>query len=979
MLKVSANRRRNNKARFSQIMNYRKIEKDLQPRKKIVAFFALSLSSIIPSQAQIAAWDFFGESNGAISSAEVFDSNLDSSSSITRGAGAAASAGNNSFRTTGFQNNGISVSNTDFFQITLSSDPGQTMSLSSIDARFAGTNTFAVSPGVSSQFAYSLDGTSFTLIGSPAITTGTPATLPQISLAGIPALQNVPAGTTVTLRYYASGQTTTGGWGFNSPAAGQYGLAIGGTFAPDGGGSDTTPPTITSLAPADDATNVNETANLVATFSEAIQKGTGNIVIKNSSDNSTVETLDVSSSAVTVSGTSLTIDPTFVLAFSTGYYVLIDSGAVRDNATTPNNFAGISTATTWNFTTRAAPQPNALFISQYYEGTSNNKFIELYNNGTSDVDLSTYSLTLWNNANAEGWKTGGSANATLLLTGTLAPGAHYLYYNSGALDPSYAVPGDVITGVTSFNGNDSVVLYNNTEIADAVSFTNTGNEGVDKSFYRLSFDQGYDTTAGSSVLTFPLVWGEKSLADVASAAPTDPWYLQRLTVPSTLTLSILPSSASENTPNAATATVTRSGSTVGTLAVEIAFNDPTEVEAPFSVEIPDGQASATFSINTLDDSVPDGNVVVTFTVSAPGFNGGTATFTVNDDGDVLPPAPVGLKINEIRIDDDNTDGFEYFEIYNTTNAPLSLNNVAYVVIGESTTTGSGAVESLTLLPNVTIAANSYYLVAKQTTLPIDRDSDSDQSVDFTTTPDLVEAAMNFENSDNVTHMLVYGYTGVTNSDIDDNNDGTPNITLPWISVLDAVSLVETVQTPGVAPATGDEYYYASLLGGTDIGPDTTFVPVHIYRDVDGTGTWTIGPFGTDQDILPGLDNSVLADVKDTPGRSNVVSLNNYSSWASTNGATNDALADHDLDGVKNGVEYFMGQTGSTFTSMPNVVNGAVTWSKDPTANATYVVKTSPNLIDWTTATGVVDNGTSVTFTLPTGQTKIFVRLEVTIP
>ena len=42
-------------------------------------------------------------------------------------------------------------------------------------------------------------------------------------------MQNVPAGTTITIRYYASGQTTTGGWGFNSPSSATNGLAIGGT------------------------------------------------------------------------------------------------------------------------------------------------------------------------------------------------------------------------------------------------------------------------------------------------------------------------------------------------------------------------------------------------------------------------------------------------------------------------------------------------------------------------------------------------------------------------------------------------------------------------------------------------------------------------------------------------------------------------------------------------------------------------------
>ncbi|MCU0351962.1 MAG: choice-of-anchor D domain-containing protein, partial [Flavobacterium sp.] len=197
---------------------------------KLKLLIIMLLCSVF-SWGQIAAWDFFGESNVATSTADIFNLNLDSSNLLTRGSGANASSGANSFRTQGFQNNGISTANTDYFQFTLSASSGNTLSLTTIDARFAGTAAYAVSPGVSNQFAYSLDGVTFTLIGSPIITINTPATLPQIDLSGITALQNVSDGVTITFRYYASGQTTTGGWGFNSPSAGIFGLAIGGIIS----------------------------------------------------------------------------------------------------------------------------------------------------------------------------------------------------------------------------------------------------------------------------------------------------------------------------------------------------------------------------------------------------------------------------------------------------------------------------------------------------------------------------------------------------------------------------------------------------------------------------------------------------------------------------------------------------------------------------------------------------------------------------
>ena len=42
-------------------------------------------------------------------------------------------------------------------------------------------------------------------------------------------------------------------------------------------------------------------------------------------------------------------------------------------------------------------QSSDLFISEYAEGNSNNKYLEIYNGTGSDVDLSNYSLSNCNN------------------------------------------------------------------------------------------------------------------------------------------------------------------------------------------------------------------------------------------------------------------------------------------------------------------------------------------------------------------------------------------------------------------------------------------------------------------------------------------------------------------------------------------------------------------------------------------------------
>jgi autotransporter-associated beta strand protein len=109
---------------------------------------------------------------------------------------------------------------------------------------------------------------------------------------------------------------------------------------------------ISTLNPADNATGVVGGANLVATFSENIVKGTGNITVKNLTD-ATQTTIAVTDAQVTVSGATLTINPTANLLGGKNYAVQIAATAIDD--TVGNSFAGITNDTTWNFTTNSAP------------------------------------------------------------------------------------------------------------------------------------------------------------------------------------------------------------------------------------------------------------------------------------------------------------------------------------------------------------------------------------------------------------------------------------------------------------------------------------------------------------------------------------------------------------------------------------------------------------------------------------------------
>ena len=84
---------------------------------------------------------------------------------------------------------------------------------------------------------------------------------------------------------------------------------------------DTQIPTAILFTPADEATGVNIGSNISITFSESIQRGTGNIVPKTTSG-STVATYDsATSNQLSIQGSVLTINPASDLAYFTGYQV----------------------------------------------------------------------------------------------------------------------------------------------------------------------------------------------------------------------------------------------------------------------------------------------------------------------------------------------------------------------------------------------------------------------------------------------------------------------------------------------------------------------------------------------------------------------------------------------------------------------------------------------------------------------------------
>ena len=146
-----------------------------------------------------------------------------------------------------------------------------------------------------------------------------------------------------------------------------------------------TPPLVPSFSPKDEAFGVALNANLVATFSETIQKGTGNITIRRS-DGTVVETINVSSTAVTLSGGKLTINPANNFVAGAGYQVLIDSTAFRNTA--GQYYAGISDPTVWNFTAL----PDLATVDGRLTWMMQQNITNPYPSTTSSAGMASYAL-----------------------------------------------------------------------------------------------------------------------------------------------------------------------------------------------------------------------------------------------------------------------------------------------------------------------------------------------------------------------------------------------------------------------------------------------------------------------------------------------------------------------------------------------------------------------------------------------------------
>ena len=191
-----------------------------------------------------------------------------------------------------------------------------------------------------------------------------------------------------------------------------------------------------------------------------------------STSNPTTSTIDLSWTAST--------DDTAV----TTYDVYVDGVfyTTTNSAATTFTVTGLSPETTYSFTILAkdgsdnasaqsvaasgttlagSSSANDLFFSEYMEGSSNNKALEIANfTGVDITDLSIYELRLSSNGNAAWTATYSFPSGTSIINNNV-----YVIAN-GALAVCTTVVDDLNNTITGFNGNDAVGLFKNGTLID---------------------------------------------------------------------------------------------------------------------------------------------------------------------------------------------------------------------------------------------------------------------------------------------------------------------------------------------------------------------------------------------------------------------------------------------------------------------------------------------------------------------------------
>lgn len=342
----------------------------------------------------IAAWEITGQSSfgtqnltATTAAPEVSIGGLTRGPGVnTAGAGAIADGwGGKGFDTESVQD---AVAAGDFITFSVTPGSGAEVSFETFDFHYRHDET---GPN-SSALQFQIGNGDFIDVEEPALEENTPAgaAINPIDLTGYSELQSV-SGQTVTFRVVVfGGEDEFDKFWFYGPLEG-YDLKVEGQIT-GGTGGDTNPPQISGLSPADGSTALPAAATnlLTLTFNENIARGTGQVLVKETTGGNAAYTLDVTNPAeVTITANQAGLVLPSGLLPGTDYHVEFPAGTFTDLATPANPHAGLAGTGAWNFSTAAVIPPPEVVVNKYVNGTPDRVELMVIGNGSpgSTVDL----------------------------------------------------------------------------------------------------------------------------------------------------------------------------------------------------------------------------------------------------------------------------------------------------------------------------------------------------------------------------------------------------------------------------------------------------------------------------------------------------------------------------------------------------------------------------------------------------------------
>jgi predicted extracellular nuclease len=259
--------------------------------------------------------------------------------------------------------------------------------------------------------------------------------------------------------------------------------------------------------------------------------------------------------------------------------------------------------------------PTELFVSEYIEGTSNNKAIEVFNGTGVSVDLAAggYNIQMAFNGNAV-------PSLTISLTGTISNGDVYVLAHQLA-NATVQAQADQTNGAGWFNGDDAIILRKGSAILDVI-----GQVGFDPG---TEWGSGLTSTADNTLRRKPAIQaGDSNGADVFD--PSVQW------------------------DGFATDTFDGLGahSLVTDAAPSVTSTIPTSGASNFPL---DGNVSITFS-EPVDATAASFDITCTASgTHSAALDGGPTTFVLDPDANFVDDETCTVTVSAAEVTDQDTD------------------------------------------------------------------------------------------------------------------------------------------------------------------------------------------------------------------------------------------------------------------------------------------------------------------------------------